>query len=147
MSEKWDRRFLTLAEHIGSWSKDPSTKVGAVIVKDKRVISVGFNGFAKGVNDAEARYVDREAKYHIILHAERNALLFAKQDLTGCTIYTTPFMPCAACAAMIIQVGIERVVSYKQNLTSTRWAEEFRQAMDMFAEVRLRLDLIARELP
>ena len=80
--KKWDLRFLEMARNAASWSKDPSTKVGAIIVDDdKRVISVGYNGFPKGVRDDE-RLDDRQEKYKIIVHAERNALLFM-QNLNG----------------------------------------------------------------
>jgi dCMP deaminase len=106
----WDKRFLELAELVSSWSKDPSTKVGAVIVDNQNIIvSVGFNGFPKGIKDND-RLNHRDSKYQIIVHAENNALMFAKRPLDGCTIYTYPFMPCPRCAGMIIQSGIKRVV-------------------------------------
>ena len=91
--KKWDLRFLEMARNAASWSKDPSTKVGAIIVDDdKRVISVGYNGFPKGVRDDE-RLDDRQEKYKIIVHAERNALLFANSNVKNCHIYTYPFLP------------------------------------------------------
>ena len=112
--KNWDKRFLELAKLVGSWSKDPSTQVGAVIVdKDKRIVSIGFNGFPKGVEDSEKRLVDREQKYDIIIHAEANALMFAGKSVEGCTLYTWPFQPCSRCAGLIIQSGIKRVVSIK----------------------------------
>ena len=104
----WHKRFLTLAEHIAGWSKDPSTKVGAVIVdQQRRIVSTGYNGFPQGVVDNPQ--LPRERKLMRTLHAEANAILFAKRDLSGCTIYVTHH-PCAHCAAMIIQAGIKRVV-------------------------------------
>src|SRR5690242_18395881 len=101
--EKWDRRFLDLAKFVAQWSKDPSTKTGAVITRGREVVSVGYNGFPRDVEDAPERYNDRELKYKLIVHCERNALLFAKQDLSGCTLYTYPFMSCTPCAGMVIQ--------------------------------------------
>ena len=84
---KWDARFIALASLVASWSKDPSTQVGAVIVdQDKRIVSTGFNGFPQGVNDAP---VDREIKLLRTIHAEENALLFARRNVTGMTIYVT----------------------------------------------------------
>jgi dCMP deaminase len=104
---EWHERFLTLAEHIAQWSKDPSTKVGAVIVDpQRRIVSTGYNGAPQSVSDVAD--VPRERKLMRTLHAEANAILFAKRDLTGCTIYVTHH-PCAHCAAMIIQAGITTV--------------------------------------
>src|SRR4051812_43949974 len=103
MNEKWDRRFLQMARLVASWSKDPSTKCGAVIVRpDKTVASVGFNGFPKGTNDDDELYADRETKYSRVVHAEQNALIFAREPLDGYTMYTWPqgFGPtCDRCAA------------------------------------------------
>lgn len=108
----WDRRFIEMAKLVASWSKDPSTQTGAVIVDPRRrVVSVGYNGFARGVEDTPERYADRETKYKLIVHCERNALLFAGRDLKGCTLYTWPFMSCATCAAVVIQSGITRCVA------------------------------------
>jgi dCMP deaminase len=139
--EKWDRRFIELARHISTWSKDPSTKVGAVIVDcEHRVVSVGYNGFPRGVADAEHRLNDREMKYKIVVHAERNALLFARQALTGCTIYTWPFMSCSACTGMAIQSGIVRHVAPLND--NPRWVEDFKISDTMFAEAGVALDLL-----
>jgi dCMP deaminase len=128
---KWDYRFLDLAELISSWSKDPSTKVGSVITKNNRVISLGYNGFPCQIDD-DQRLQNREEKYKIIIHAEQNAMLFAKGDLEGCTIYTYPFMPCSTCASIIIQSGIKRVVSYKN--VPARWKENFDLSLKIFLE-------------
>lgn len=137
---KWDSRFLELANLVGSWSRDPSTKVGAVIVdQDRRVVSVGFNGFPKGMDDSPERYVDREFKYAHIIHAERNALLFASRDVRGCTVYTTPFMPCSQCAVLLVQAGIKRVVSL--NVGNERWAKDFERTQQLFAETGVTLEL------
>jgi len=135
---KWEIRFLKLAKHISEWSKDPSTKVGAVIVDDKkRIVSVGYNGFPININDSSERLDNREIKYKMIVHAERNAIIFAQRPLIGCTIYTYPFMPCSACAGMIIQSGIKRAVSY--HTTNKRWIDDFAITMDMFNEAGVEL--------
>ena len=74
---KWDLRFLKLAEHISNWSKDPSTKVGCIIVgEDREIRSTGFNGFPRGIEDSEERLNDRTQKYPLICHAEENAIMF-----------------------------------------------------------------------
>ncbi len=107
---KWEMRFLELARHVAQWSKDPSTKVGAVIVdKNRRVVSMGFNGFARNTNDMPERYSDREEKHAWVLHAEENAIIQASEPLRGMTIYTSS-LPCTRCTARIIQAGILRVV-------------------------------------
>lgn len=140
-STKWDKRFLELAKLCGSWSKDPSTQVGAVIVDDNnRIVSVGYNGFPKGVEDSEERLLDREQKYDIIVHAEANALMFANKSVEGCTLYTWPFQPCSRCAGLIIQSGITRVVSVIQK--DKRWEKNFFIARKLFEESGLTLKLI-----
>ncbi len=107
----WDVRFLDLALHVAQWSKDPSTKVGSVIVRpDKRIVSLGYNGFPRGVCDHEERYTERAVKYKFVSHAERNALDNVSEDVTGCTLYST-LQPCSECAKSIIQKGIEKVVT------------------------------------
>ena len=135
--KKWDLRFLEMARNAASWSKDPSTKVGAIIVDDdKRVISVGYNGFPKGVTDDE-RLDDREEKYKMIVHAERNALLFANKDVKNCNLFTYPFMPRSVCAGMVIQAGIKRVVTVKNN--NARWQKDFVVSRQMFKEAEVDL--------
>lgn len=136
----WDKRFLDLAEFISSWSKDPSTKVGAVIVDQQNIIvSVGFNGFPRGIKDDD-RLNHRDTKYSVIVHAENNALMFAKRPLDGCTIYTYPFMPCPKCAGMIIQSGIKRVVSYQNTTCRNRWEIDFQISRGLFNEANIQLE-------
>lgn len=110
---KWSDRFMSLAEHVASWSKDPSTQVGCVIVDElNRVVSIGFNGFPRGIKDLPARYTDKETKYLFVAHAERNALDNAPLSVEGCTLYS-PLFPCNECAKSIIQKGIKKVISYR----------------------------------
>jgi dCMP deaminase len=133
----WDDRFLELATVISSWSKDPSTQVGAVIADDdNRVISIGYNGFPKGIKD-DQRLDNRELKYEMVVHAEANALLFANAPVKGCTIYTWPFQPCSRCAALIIQAGIRRVVSVENK--DQKWCSNFQLAHDMLTEARIEI--------
>ncbi len=141
----WDRRFLDLARHIAGWSKDPSTKVGAVIVDaDRRVVSTGFNGLPTGVEDTIDRLHDRDLKYQMIVHAERNAIVNARQNVAGHGLYVWPMMPCAVCAAMIIQAGITEVVApFSDN---PRWVDSFRLTEEMFAEAGVSLLLIEDEV-
>jgi len=139
----WDMRFLEMAKHISFWSKDPSTKVGAVIFdENRRIVSVGYNGFPRGVNDDQERYFDREIKYRMIVHAEANAMIFAQRSLSGCSIATYPFMPCSVCAAMLIQSGIKRCVApILSDDLAKRWSESCNASTIMFAEAGVDLTL------
>lgn len=143
----WHERFLRDAEEKASWSKDPSTRCGAVILDAKRrKVSEGYNGFARGVKDTYERLNNRELKYPLTIHAELNAILFAKQDLDGCTIYVTPLPPCAGCASIIIQSGIRRVVARAMTPEiEERWGESVALSRVIFKEAGvelLELDLI-----
>lgn len=140
---KWDYRFLGLAQHVSLWSKDPSTQVGAVIGKHNKIISIGYNGFPQKIDDNE-RLLDRNFKLQIVLHAEENAILQAQQDLTGCSIYTWPFMPCAHCASLIVQTGIAHVVAPINN--NPRWADSFCVATNLFTEANISLQLVSEDL-
>jgi dCMP deaminase len=136
---KWDARYIELARHVAQWSKDPSTKAGAVIIAPNgSVVSVGYNGFAKGVQDTDERLNDRETKYKMVVHCERNAIIFAQRDLTGCTLYTWPFMSCGPCAGMVIQAGIKRCVAPRND--NPRWQEDFRLAQQQFTEAGVTMD-------
>jgi dCMP deaminase len=136
----WDRRFLDMAALVSTWSKDPSTKVGAVITRGKFVVSLGFNGHPAGVEDSAARLENREAKYKTIIHAELNAILSARQPLESCTLYVVPFMPCSNCGAVIVQAGIKRVVTLENN--NERWAESFEITRTIFAEAGVDLVIL-----
>jgi dCMP deaminase len=109
INKEWQNRFIDMAHLVASWSKDPSTKVGAVIVDDKkRIVSVGYNGFPRGVEDSEHRYNERELKYKLVCHAERNALDNSPMNVEGCVMFVT-LPPCNECSKSIIQRGIKTV--------------------------------------
>ena len=111
MTEKWNRRFLNLAKLVSTWSKDPSTQTGAVIVRpDRTVVSVGFNGFPKNMPDNSEWYANREEKYSRIVHCEINALLHSYESLEGYILYTHPFASCDRCAVQMLQAGISHFV-------------------------------------
>ena len=143
-SPKWDRRFMELADFIAQWSKDPSTKVGAVIVepRNKRVVATGFNGFPFGVEDTADRLEDRSIKYEMIVHAETNALMFAGSEAAGCALYVTPLPPCARCAVLIIQSGISRVVSPTPDTSKEPWKTQFAISSKMFTEAGITVDFV-----
>lgn len=109
---KWHARFLLLAEHVAVWSKDPSTQCGAIIVRpDRTVVSLGYNGFPRGIADTDKRLQDKDFKHAVILHSEDNAILDSDGGCRGCTIYVWPIIPCPRCAAKIIQAHIAKVVA------------------------------------
>ena len=139
MTEKWDKRFMDLAKQVSTWSKDRSTGVGAVIVNDnKKVLSIGFNGFPRGVNDdIEERHIRPEKNLYVV-HAERNALDEAETSLVGATIYCT-FFTCATCAHGIIQKGLKRVVAPEPDWNSERYSESQKAAMKMYNEVGIQV--------
>jgi dCMP deaminase len=138
---KWELRYLEMAKLVSTWSKDPSTKVGSVIVdSDNTVISVGFNGLPRRIQDTDQRLNNRDIKLKMIIHAEINAIITAKRPLNGATIYTYPFMSCSQCAGMIIQSGICRHISYKTN--NERWKDSFDLALEMFDEARVIVNLL-----
>jgi dCMP deaminase len=139
-SSKWDRRFIEMAHLVASWSKDPSSKVGAVITKGKFVVSVGFNGFPQGIADTMERLENREIKYPTILHAEINAILSARQDIHGGTLYVTPYMPCPQCAAVIVQSGISRIVFTPSD--NERWGRP-PLSVEMFREAGVELCMLS----
>lgn len=133
---KWTHRFLDLADHVSEWSYDPSTKVGCVIVDEKkRVVSIGYNGFPRGVRDLVTRYKDRDTKLLFVAHAERNALDNAPLSVEGCTMYV-PLMPCNECAKSIIQKGITKVVTYSEQ-SNDRFHWEITREMFKEADVQL----------
>jgi dCMP deaminase len=108
----WPGRFLSLAAHVATWSKDPSTKTGAVIARpDHTIVSLGFNGFPRGMADDPWRYDQREEKYSRIIHAEINALMFAREPVKGYTLYVWPFACCERCFVQLAQAGISHFVA------------------------------------
>ena len=134
MSDKWDLRFLELARHISDWSKDPSTKVGCVVVgPDREIRSTGFNGFPRGIEDDDDRLQNREKKYPMICHAEENAIMHAARigiSLKGNTAYVT-WPPCSRCTRSLIQAGINEVVYPSEVEIPERWEEDFSIAMEL----------------
>lgn len=127
-SQLWDHRFLIMAREVAAWSKDPSTKVGTVLVDPKRrIIGTGYNGFARGVCDSQERYDVREVKYEMTVHAEVNAVLNAVADTEGATCYSLQ-QPCARCTGVLIQAGITRIVCPKPE---GGYAERFAQSLEL----------------
>jgi dCMP deaminase len=134
----WHERFLSMAELVGSWSKDPSTKVGAVIVRpDRTIASLGYNGFPRGVKD---EYQDRDHKLLRTVHAEMNAILSAREPVKGYTLYVSPLFPCANCAAAIVQSGVSAVVA-RMGALRPEWQTSFDAAADLLAQAGVSVEL------
>ena len=142
VSEKWDSRFLELAKHISGWSKDPSTKVGCVVVgEDREIRSTGFNGFPRGIEDDPTRLGDRDQKYPLICHAEENAIMHAARigvSLKGNTAYVT-WPPCSRCSRSLIQAGLKEVVYPSDVDVPERWKEDFEISTGMLNEAGIRV--------
>ena len=137
MSSKWDGRFLDLAAHIAQWSKDPSTKVGCVVVgADREIRSTGFNGFPRGIDDDSDRLTDRDKKYPLICHAEENAIMHAARigmPLKDCVAYVT-WPPCTRCARSLIQAGVKEIVYPNGCEIPKRWQNDFDTSLSMLGE-------------
>ena len=137
MSAQWDARFLELADLVASWSKDPSTKTGAVIVRpDRTIASIGYNGFPRGLSDDVTYLRDRETKYSRTVHCEMNAILSAREPLHGYTLYTVPFLSCDRCFVHVVQSGIKVVVAPRCTDPDklSRWGAAFRTVRSMAKE-------------
>ncbi len=124
MMNKWDARFMEMAHVIASWAScyQPNRKIGAVIVKNKRIMTTGYNGAPAGVKTCVERGECLRRKLNIpsgtrteicyATHAEQNAIIQAARlgvSIEGATLYCT-HQPCAVCAKMIVNAGIVRVV-------------------------------------
>lgn len=139
---KWDQRYLSLAKEVSTWSKDPSTQVGAVTVGSKKeVLSQGFNGFPRGIDDSNERYNDRDTKYKFVVHAEMNAIYnatYSGTSLDGATLYVYGLPICSECAKGIIQVGIKKVVIEKSKELDN-WNDSVKLSKALFSEVGIEL--------
>ena len=138
---KWDERFLELAKQIASWSKDPSTQVGCVVVgPDREIRSTGVNGLPRGIEDSEDRLNNREIKYPMICHAEENAIMHAARigiSLKDCTAYVT-WPPCTRCARSLIQAGVSEIIYPKGIDIPDRWIQDFDLSLKMFKEAAVK---------
>ena len=141
VSDKWDARFIELARHISTWSKDPSTKVGCVVIgEDREIRSTGFNGFPRGIAD-DSRLAEREQKYPLICHAEENAIMHAARigvSLKGCIAYVT-WPPCTVCSRSLIQAGIVEVVYPGDIDIPERWENDFAMSVAMMGEAGIKV--------
>lgn len=144
MNTKWDMRWLTMAQFVSHWSKDPSSQVGAVIANGKDHISHGYNGFPEHIEDKPEWYNDRQKKYSLIDHAEKNAIRRANSSHTrGATMYTYPFPMCSKCVElMIAETHISRVVSI--GMWPDRWEEDIQKGFSILRNNHIEIDVSYR---
>lgn len=145
-SDKWSKHWLKVAQVISEPSKDPSTKVGAVIIgASNEVLSTGYNGQCRGADDGVPERLERPEKYFHFEHAERNAIYNAARNgikLEGSTIYCT-LLPCMDCARAIVQSGIKKVVT--QKLTKElnyNWLDHFQRSKELFRECNVEYEIV-----
>jgi dCMP deaminase len=147
VSDRWDRHFLGLAENHARMSKDPSTKVGSVIIgPDREIRSAGFNGFPRGIADTTERLTNRDEKMRLVVHAEMNAVLAAARvgiPLKGCSLYLVATdasgaiwggPPCTRCTVEVIQAGISHVVTWPFKSVPSKWLQDIEFAKGLLHE-------------
>lgn len=139
--DKWDKRYLEMARQVSTWSKDPSTQVGAITVGQKgQILSTGFNGFPRGIKDDFARLHDRETKYKYVVHAEKNVIYNAcinTVSLEGSTLYLYGLPLCSECCKGIVQVGVSKVVMQYPTSVSSTWSDSFLLTCNMLEEANI----------
>ena len=137
MDARWIDHFFDMANCARRMSRDPSTQVGAVLVRpDKTIVSTGFNGFPRGVVDDPALYEDKAQKYPRVVHAELNAILSARECLHGYSLFVTPLPPCPHCAGAIIQSGVS-MIYWRGPEVPERWSDQMKIASEMFREAHV----------
>lgn len=143
ISISWKKKYLALAKHVASWSKDPRTKVGAVAVGEVgQILATGYNGFPRNICDTEERLFDRELKYKYVVHAEQNCIYNATHNgisLQGATLFVSGLHVCRECAKGIIQVGIMRVVVDKNEIVREDWIQSLLEAKEILEEAGVEL--------
>jgi len=144
---KWNNRYIAIAKEVASWSKDPSTQVGAIIVGSKgQILSQGYNGFPRGILDDQDRLNLREVKLSLMVHAEMNAIYNATYSgvcLDGSTLYVYGLPICSECAKGIIQVGISKIVITEDSIMSrAEWMESWYKSNKMFNEANVKVEIL-----
>jgi dCMP deaminase len=143
----WNLRFMDLAKQVSTWSKDPSKKIGAVVVGSKRqILSTGYNGFPRGIEDTDERLNDRDLKYKYVVHAEMNAIYnatYTGTSLDGASMYVYGLPICHECAKGIIQVGIKEVFIHRKSLLDKpNWYDSYLKSKEMFDDVGITIKLV-----
>jgi dCMP deaminase len=122
----WDDRWLRIAKEVSTWSKDPSTGVGAVAVRNNFELAKGYNGFPAVIPDRAQWLEDRQTKYSLIIHAEMNVINNAARTgtpLDGSTIYVYGLPICDRCLPAVLNAGITRFV-----IEVPKWREDWEES-------------------
>ena len=142
----WDKKYIELTKTVSGWSKDPSSKIGAVAIGDKgQVLAQGYNGFPRGIKDTDERLNNREEKYKFVVHAEMNCIYNAGYNgvsLDGATMYVTGLPVCSECAKGLIQVGVKRVVMPKVENMPEKWQKSWELSKSMFDECGVKYEWV-----
>ncbi len=146
---KWRNRYLNLAKEVSTWSLDPSRKIGAIAVdpKNRNILSVGYNGLPRNVEDTEYRLNNREEKYKYVVHAEANVIYNAclnGTSLNGSTLYVYGLPVCSECAKGIIQVGISHVAFFTEDAIPQIWSDSWNMTKSMFDEAGVTYDFVSK---
>lgn len=157
---KWHEYFFDICQVISKKSKDPSTKVGCVIVNTgNSIISTGYNGFPIGVKDnildftndkiTKSKRYNRPQKYLWTAHAEQNAIAFAARNgvsLKDSILYVNRMMPCARCTRLIIQSGIKNIFVLEDTEKDTieRWKQDNQIAYTMLEEANVKISIFKK---
>jgi dCMP deaminase len=148
--KSWDEYFMRLAYLIANKSFDPKTRIGSVLVRDKHVISTGYNSFPRKILDSLERYNDRELKRKITCHSEENTItISARLGINTCdSILYTFGIPCVSCSKILLQGGVKEIVVHSQwpNLThSPEWVSSIELSKVLLTEAGInvrRFDMI-----
>ena len=147
----WDEWFMGMVYDTARKSKDPSTKIGAVIVKDKRPILFGYNGLPQKVRDLPERMM-RPIKYKWTEHGERNAIYCGARFgiATDGTIMYTQAVPCTDCARGIINSGIVKIVVHRQTEAlfdkHPQWIDDIMVSREMLADAKVTIQILDKPL-
>lgn len=149
LKNSWIKKHFSMCETVALWSKDLTTKVGAVIIdRENNTLCTGYNGFPRGVGDLNKKRLKRPEKYIWTEHAERNAIYAAARNgiiLKDKIMFTTLF-PCVDCARGIIQSGITDLYCYTTDFEHKRYGEVWRKSMTMFEEGHIKIHFIKKEI-
>lgn len=138
------QKYLKLANYQAElFSKDPSTKVCAILLAPNthQILSTGFNGFPRNIDEKITSRWDRPEKYKYVIHAEINSICNASRrgtPLEG-SIAVITFHPCVECCKALIQSGISLVITTKPDLNSEIWGDSFKMSISLFKEAKIEL--------
>ena len=143
----WNKKFIELAKHISTWSKDPSTKIGVVAINPdtKNILSTGYNGFPRGFYDSDERLNNRNIKYEYVVHGEQNCIYNATRNgvsLKGSHLYVYGMYVCHKCAAAIVQVGIKKVFVKVDSDRMEAWKESAEMTENIFKECGVEIEYL-----